>query len=125
MQKVITEKDGCEITVFAEKVGQNIWFHYEGRTVCIAAEDVKHRGKNSSSNATPGQIVAPMPGKILKLNVSLNDEVKKDQVVVIMEAMKMEYSLVSDIDGQVTELKIAVGDQVPKDQVLVQVSEKN
>ena len=48
--------------------------------------------KFSSSAVDKGSLLAPMPGKIVKVLVSANDEVKKGQALVIMEAMKMEVS---------------------------------
>ena len=55
---------------------------------------------------------APMPGKVLSVNVSVGDEVAKDDVVAVMEAMKMEHSLVAPRDGVVEDVSAKAGDQL-------------
>ena len=55
---------------------------------------------------------APMPGKVLSVNVKVGDEVAKDDVVAVMEAMKMEHSLVAPRDGVIEEVSAKEGDQL-------------
>ena len=57
-------------------------------------------------------VVSPMPGTILRVNVSLGDTVKKDQPVLVLEAMKMENEIVAPKDGAVTALHVSQGDAV-------------
>jgi biotin carboxyl carrier protein len=66
-----------------------------------------------------GAVAAPMPGKVLELRVSVGDAVTAGQVVVILEAMKMENHLAAAEDGVVTEIRVAPGDQVEKDVLLM------
>jgi len=61
-----------------------------------------------------GRLTAPMPGKIIALNVDAGASVKRGDVLLVMEAMKMEHSILAPADGTVTELFFAVGDQVPE-----------
>ena len=70
-----------------------------------------------------GGLSAPMPGKVLSTVVSVGDEVEKGDLLVIMEAMKMEHRIFSPLSGQVTELFVQEGDQVDKDAVLVDIKE--
>ena len=74
-------------------------------------------------SATPGVIKAPMPGKITRVIVRLGEAVTKGQSLVVMEAMKMEYTLAADRAGVVETLTAKVGAQVPLGEVLVRVSE--
>jgi biotin carboxyl carrier protein len=60
-----------------------------------------------------------MVGKILKIEKQVGDRVEEDDVVVVMEAMKMEIPVVAPIAGVVTELKVTVGQAVEAEQVLV------
>ena len=53
-----------------------------------------------------------MPGKVIKVEVALGDEVSEGQGVVILEAMKMENEIPSPIDGKTTEITVAEGDTV-------------
>ena len=66
--------------------------------------------------ATP--IIAPMVGKILKLEKKVGDSVDEDEVVLVMEAMKMEIPVVAPAAGVLKELKVSVGQAVEADQLL-------
>lgn len=64
-------------------------------------------------------IVSPMSGKIIEINVKVGDSVSEDDEVAILEAMKMEIPVVAPDSGAVKELKVSVGDSVEADQVLM------
>ena len=55
------------------------------------------------------QITSPMPGNILSVNVAAGDTVKKGQVLMILEAMKMENEIMCPCDGKVVSVSIAKG----------------
>ena len=55
------------------------------------------------------RICAPMPGNILSVNVAVGDAVKKGQVLMILEAMKMENEIMAPCDGTVTSVAAAKG----------------
>ncbi len=67
-------------------------------------------------------VKAPLPGNILDLKVKEGDEVKKGDVLLIMEAMKMENNVMSDVSGVVKTLKVGVGDTVLQNDVLVEIA---
>ncbi|MCX7738806.1 MAG: sodium-extruding oxaloacetate decarboxylase subunit alpha [Hydrogenothermaceae bacterium] len=69
-----------------------------------------------------GDIGSPMPGKITSIKVSLGDKVKKGDVLLTVEAMKMENEIHSPIDGTVSEILVKEGDNVNPDECLVVVS---
>ena len=58
------------------------------------------------------QVVAPMPGNILSVNVKDGDSVKKGQVLMILEAMKMENEIMCPCDGKVASVSVAKGASV-------------
>ena len=60
-----------------------------------------------------------MPGLILKTNVKVGDTVKKNDCILVMEAMKMENEVFAPADGTITEIKVENGDQCQSDDVLV------
>jgi biotin carboxyl carrier protein len=64
-------------------------------------------------------IRAPMPGMIIKLNVAVGDEVKADQIVAVLEAMKMEHNLRAPRNGKVAAVNVNVGQTVSADAPLV------
>ena len=55
------------------------------------------------------QVNAPMPGTILSVNVAVGDSVKRGQVLMILEAMKMENEIMCPRDGRVTAIQAAKG----------------
>lgn len=64
------------------------------------------------------KVNAPMPGKILSLKASVGQAVKKGDVLMILEAMKMENEIVAPQDGTVASLNAAAGDSVEAGAVL-------
>ena len=65
------------------------------------------------------KVNAPMPGKILGVKVSAGQAVKKGDVLIVLEAMKMEYEIVAPQDGTVASVNTSVGEQVEAGAVLV------
>ena len=63
-------------------------------------------------------VEAPMVGKILKIEKNPGDHVDEDEVIIVMEAMKMEIPIVAPVTGTLTDLKISVGQAVEAEQVL-------
>jgi glutaconyl-CoA/methylmalonyl-CoA decarboxylase subunit gamma len=66
-----------------------------------------------------GTIAAPIPGLIMKIMVAVGDTVKAGQVVVVMEAMKMENRLITTVDGKVKEIRRQKGSQVATGDVIM------
>lgn len=71
--------------------------------------------------ATEGGYLAPMPGKVIAVDVKVGDQVTKDQRLLVMEAMKMEHAIRAATDGVVEAIEASVGAQVDGGQVLVVV----
>ena len=59
-----------------------------------------------------------MVGKILKIEKQVGDHVEEDDVVVVMEAMKMEIPVVAPVSGTIKEVKVSPGQAVEAEQVL-------
>jgi len=69
-------------------------------------------------------VKAPMPGKVIKLNVAEGDEVRKNQTLVIVEAMKMENEIKSGIEGIVKKIHVSAGDLVDSEKPLIELEPK-
>jgi biotin carboxyl carrier protein len=73
--------------------------------------------------ATNGEsITAPMPGTIINILVKQGQDVKKGQVVAILEAMKMENEIVAPIDGKVESISVDKGQNVNLGDNLVEIA---
>ncbi len=116
---------GKKIRVPAMKVSGKLWFQWQGQTHVIDTAAESRRGQGAQGKTQPGVISAPMPGKVTKVFVRLGEKVSPGQPLVIMEAMKMEYTLESDLDGVVRELNCKMGDQVNLNQLLARIGEAN
>ncbi|KQX24858.1 MULTISPECIES: ATP-binding protein [unclassified Sphingomonas] len=68
-----------------------------------------------------GALLAPMPGKVIAVEVAEGDTVTRGQKLLVLEAMKMEQAMLAPFDGVVAELKASVGGQVSEGAVLVRV----
>lgn len=75
--------------------------------------------QESVHDAETTPIRAALPGSVLKVNVSEGDFIEEGDVILVIEAMKMETEIKSPKSGKVVTLEVAVGDQVKNAQVLV------
>jgi len=79
------------------------------------------RGSGAAQAAGTQQVLAPMPGKVVKVLVKAGDAVKARQGLVVVEAMKMENELRSPKDGRVSDVLVAEGASVEAGRLLVVV----
>ncbi|MCG7530157.1 acetyl/propionyl/methylcrotonyl-CoA carboxylase subunit alpha [Psychrobium sp. MM17-31] len=92
-------------------------------------QDVHHFTRKSDGSAgfdvdeSEDKLTAPMNGTIVEVPVTAGQSVKEGDVLVIMEAMKMEYSITATHDGVVSEVFFAAGDMVKDGDQLVELSE--
>ena len=103
----------------AQKIGDFLWFHYNGKT--YQHSSIKKKSYGSSEYIKNPEIIAPMPGKILSVNCKVGDELEEGYIAIVMEAMKMEYSLKTSMSGEVVQLNCQVGEQVSQGQCLLNI----
>ena len=70
-----------------------------------------------------GGLTAPMPGNVLATHVHVGDDVRAGQLLLVLEAMKMQHRITAPFDGSVSELHVAEGDQVDNGALLVMLEE--
>lgn len=75
----------------------------------------------SASAVGSGSVLAPMPGTISKVNVSEGQSVSKGDILLILEAMKMENEILAPSDGTVKEVKASKGSSVNSGDLLVTI----
>ncbi len=69
--------------------------------------------------AASGSIITPIPGQIISVTVSLGEQVRVGQKLLVLEAMKLENSITATMDGTVSEILVAEGDVVNQGQPLI------
>jgi 3-methylcrotonyl-CoA carboxylase alpha subunit len=92
--------------------------HVDGASVALVE---RPRFPDPTSAVPVGACIAPMPGSIVEVAVAEGDEVEAGQVLLRMEAMKMEHAVKAPETGVVREIRVAAGDQVDADALLVVV----
>ncbi|HYK33914.1 MAG TPA: biotin carboxylase N-terminal domain-containing protein [Streptosporangiaceae bacterium] len=73
--------------------------------------------------AETGSLIAPMPGSVSKIAAAAGDAVTAGQLVLVIEAMKMEHQIAAPVSGVVTELRVSIGAQVNTGEVLAIVTD--
>lgn len=76
-------------------------------------------GSSSTASGKGESVLAPMPGNIIKINVNKGDTVKHGQVLLVLEAMKMENEIKAHSDGKVADIKVEQGQCINAGDVLV------
>ncbi len=75
-------------------------------------------------NENRAEISAPMPGRVIKVNVNVGDRVEEGDILLTVEAMKMETRLYSPISGIIKEVDAKPEDRVSSDDVLVKIEKE-
>lgn len=79
----------------------------------VAAPAAAPAAKAAAPVPAGGQTVsAPMPGKILSVNVKVGDAVKRGDVLLILEAMKMQNEIMAPADGKIADIRVSSGQTV-------------
>ncbi|WP_034044783.1 acetyl-CoA carboxylase biotin carboxyl carrier protein subunit [Wocania ichthyoenteri] len=81
---------------------------------------IKDMGFTIGSTKHVNFVKAPMPGLILEIHVEINQEVKENDTLLILEAMKMENIITSPRDGVIKSISVNKGDAVEKNQLLIE-----
>jgi biotin carboxyl carrier protein len=101
--------------------------HVGGRVHIVREPDEAAGGGLEGTDKAPDgglKIRPPMPGKVIKVEVSVGESVRKNQTLVIVEAMKMENEIRSAIDAVVRKIHVAVGDLVDPERPMIELEAK-
>jgi acetyl-CoA/propionyl-CoA carboxylase biotin carboxyl carrier protein len=94
-----------------------IWVGHQG-----AAWALRHQERLQASrhaDASGGPVVSPLPGTVVAVAARAGTAVSAGQVLVVVEAMKMEHQIVAPVDGVVTSVTVSTGDKVEIEQTLL------
>lgn len=105
----------------AQYVKGQLWIHYQGRNFIYEPEEKLQFSNKSGSTARTGDILAPMPGKVTKIFKKAGDTIQKSEAIVVMEAMKMEYTLKSEVEGTIESIDCQINDQVSLGKCLAKI----
>jgi glutaconyl-CoA decarboxylase len=75
--------------------------------------------KAAAAPAAGVQIKSPLPGSVIKVNVSVGQAVKKGDTLLTLESMKMENPILAEQDGTVAQVAVAAGQTVMQDDLLI------
>jgi biotin carboxyl carrier protein len=108
--------NGEEFEVELEQDGDNWIATVAGKTFEINVPDAKPAPKKKRSTGgkakKSGKVSANIPGKVVTVEVSVGDEVKEGQVVMILEAMKMQNEIQAPVSGTITEIHCEEGQSI-------------
>ena len=111
--------DGLRSQYVVASEGGVVWLAGGGRTVSV--DEVREAPvRADAAHAGDAELVSPMPGSVVAVGVEDGAQVAAGDVVVTVEAMKMEHALSAPVDG-VVELLVAVGDQVKVGQPMARI----
>lgn len=116
--------DGFKVCLWPQSISlRNEGYHFLEVTV-PNPKSVAKQDSNSSSRSSSGTISAPMPGKVSKILCNVGDSVSKGDVVVVMEAMKMEHTVQAPTSGIIDSISAKVGEVVAEQSTLAVIVAK-
>lgn len=107
------------ITAHVASDGDARYVHLGGQQTTLEKADASRRKR--SATGAQGDLTAEMPGQVIDVRVSEGDSVSSGDVLVVLEAMKMEIRIAAPADGVVKSVYVAVGDVVQRGQHLIDV----
>jgi len=115
---------GRASAVYLAREGRRTLVFSGGREFVIGKplpETGRFRGGDEGTTEGGRQVKASMPGKVIKLNVAEGELVRKNQTLLVVEAMKMENEIKSGIEGIVKKIHVAAGDLVDSEKPLIEI----
>jgi propionyl-CoA carboxylase alpha chain len=118
-EQVALEVDGVLHSFDITRAGDHLWVGSPPGSVRLTLLDRLPAPQRATES---GSLLAPMPGNVTRVAASLGDRVIAGQLVLVIEAMKMEHTITAPAAGVLAELRVAPGDQVNGGDVLAIVT---
>lgn len=112
--------DGQRVSAHVSSDGAKRWVTIDGQTLMLTKTSGAKRGVRHDY---AGGLIAPMPGQVRSVAVSVGDAVKKSQTLLTMEAMKMEIRIQALKDGKVKAVHVIQGQTVEREQILIEMED--
>ena len=122
---VLASVDGDRVAITADSVRRTLVIHRDGDATVVSGTAgsttwrLAPRFDDHDAASAAGGPVAPLPGTVLSVHVEDGDEVADGQLLVVIEAMKMEHKITAPAAATVTEVRVAPGQRVAAGDVLV------
>ena len=116
---VLLEVDGSPVRAYVAAAGDTRWVFMNGHVWPLEALPRDASGRTGGGHDEA--LTAPMPATVLKINVAVGDRVTQGDVLVVLEAMKMELPVRSPRDAAVRAVHCRPGELVPSGVVLVEI----
>ena len=116
--------DGRCATLVLNGIRRRVAYHLDGNQLWLPGLRVINGTQpiaNHQADADSGTLKAPMAGAVVEVRVRVGENVSKGQLLVVLEAMKMEHPLKAGIDGIIKGVQVVAGDQVRNRQVLLEI----
>ncbi|NMX77077.1 acetyl/propionyl/methylcrotonyl-CoA carboxylase subunit alpha [Pseudomonas sp. WS 5532] len=116
--------DGRWATLVIDGIRRRLPYHLDDTQLWLPGVKIINRTQHVASrqaDASTGIVKAPMDGAIVDIRVSAGESVSKGQLLLVLEAMKMEHPLTAGIDGVIKGVQVVAGDQVRNRQVLLEI----
>ncbi|RLA38242.1 MAG: 3-methylcrotonyl-CoA carboxylase [Gammaproteobacteria bacterium] len=107
---LVATLDGTRLTLTVVREESGLTLFYGGERHHLHLHDPAMAA--ADEEVTGGGLTAPMPGKIVAVHVSAGEHVERGAPLLVLEAMKMEHTIVAPASGTVVEVRFAVGEQV-------------
>ncbi|BBB33158.1 hypothetical protein TTHT_1680 [Thermotomaculum hydrothermale] len=115
-------KEGILIPVFfAKDESHNLYLHVAGESFKIHQKTVEEQAGSHMGGESSGEIEPPMPGKVLKVMVKEGDIVDENQVLVLMESMKLQVEVKAPFSGKVAQLNVKEGQTINAGEIIVKI----
>ncbi|MFQ3566456.1 MAG: biotin carboxylase N-terminal domain-containing protein [Aggregatilineales bacterium] len=110
LQEWELEIDGHRRRIAVATREAELWLHADGTAFHLCWQSPLPTGQTSSDST--GSLRSPMPGQVIKIDVETGQVVRKGDILLVIEAMKMEHRIKAPYDGRVVEIYYAVGQTV-------------
>ena len=120
MPWVMVDFEGTQHRVPVVKTSKGVWVGWPGGSVFVEREHEFASAKGSKEDC----VIAPMTGRVLEVRASVGDAVVQDQVLVILEAMKMENSLKAERDAIISKVHVIEGQVLDQDAPIIEFQQK-
>jgi biotin carboxyl carrier protein len=112
--------DGKRVNAHVSSDMAKRWVTINGHTLMLTKTSGARQGVR---HEYAGGLIAPMPGQVRSVAVSVGDVVKKSQTLLTMEAMKMEIRIQALKDGKVKTVHVQQGQTVEREQILIEMED--